>query len=427
LSILPRGILFCKIDSTLISPHISSLQECFLLVIPALLTGCSFGKKEVILWNPFTGADGDYFNEMVEEYNAIDGHEYTIKNIVVPDMYTKIYTVTNSDKDKDVPDLAVIHAERVPLFVEQGLLNPMENVLKDQSNINETAYLPQTWEAGDIDGERYSVPLDIHSSVLYYNKDLLDQYAPNALDDEVITIDEINEITEKAKADNKITYPINVETWTALSLMVQNGGAIHDGDIPTINTPEMKKSLETLRGFVESGAAQEDGDDASQLFQSGESVFLQDGTWYAGGLKDMDDLNWGVTNTPAYSPDNIINWSSSHQFATLKKERKEEMEQEIGQFLEFVREKSMSWAESGQNAASSDVYESAEYQDMPQSFLMENDKQKESMVIFDFVNYGNTSEAIGSVARDIIYGRIDIDEGLVKAQQTVDDKLKEGN
>ncbi|GIN71448.1 ABC transporter substrate-binding protein [Bacillus sp. J14TS2] len=402
------------------------ISVALLLIIPILLAGCSFGKKEIILWNPFTGADGEYFSKMVEEYNAIDGHDYKIKNIVVPDMYTKIYTVTNSGKDKDVPDLAVIHAERIPLFVVQNLLDPMDNILKDQSNINESAYLPQTWEAGNIDGKRYSVPLDIHSSVLYYNKDLLDKYAPEALDDEVITIDEINAIADKAKEDGKITYPMNVETWLSLSLTVQNGGNIHDGDTPTINTPEMKKSLETLRGFVESGASQEDGDDVSQLFQSGESVFLQDGTWYAGGLKDIEDLNWGVTNTPAYSPDKIVNWSSSHQFATLKKDRKEEVEQGIGDFLEFVREKSMLWAESGQNAASTEVYESDEYEKMPQSFLMKDDKQKESMVIFDFANYGNTSEAIGSVARDIIYGRMDIDEGLEQAQKTVDDKLKEG-
>src|SRR5690606_18246364 len=211
---------------------------------------------------------------------------YKIKSQTIPDMYTKIYTVTNSGKDKDVPDLTVIHAERIPLFVSQKLLDPLDDILSEQSNINADAYLSQAWQAGDVDGKRYAVPLDIHSSVLYYNKDLLNKYAPNALDDNVITIDEIKDIASKAKQDGKVTYPINVETWTAMSFTVQNGGAINDGDTPTINTPEMKKSLETLKELVSIGATQEDGDDSSQLFQSGESVFLQDGTWYAGGLKE---------------------------------------------------------------------------------------------------------------------------------------------
>lgn len=397
----------------------------FVVVFSALLVGCG-SKKEVILWNPFTGADGKYFTEMVDKYNKEMDPEYKIKSQTIPDMYTKIYTVTNSGKDKDVPDLTVIHAERIPLFVSQKLLDPLDDILSEQSNINADAYLSQAWQAGDVDGKRYAVPLDIHSSVLYYNKDLLNKYAPNALDDNVITIDEIKDIASKAKQDGKVTYPINVETWTAMSFTVQNGGAINDGDTPTINTPEMKKSLETLKELVSIGATQEDGDDSSQLFQSGESVFLQDGTWYAGGLKEIEDLNWGVTNTPAYSPNKIVNWSSSHQFATLKKERSEEVEKEIGNFLEFIRENSLLWADSGQNAASSVVFESDDYSGMPQSFLMENDKQQQSMVIFDFKNNGNTLEALGSVVRDIVFGRVDIDEGLELAQKTVDDKLKEG-
>jgi len=397
----------------------------FVVVFSALLVGCG-SKKEVILWNPFTGADGKYFTEMVDKYNKEMDPEYKIKSQTIPDMYTKIYTVTNSGKDKDVPDLTVIHAERIPLFVSQKLLDPLDDILSEQSNINADAYLSQAWQAGDVDGKRYAVPLDIHSSVLYYNKDLLNKYAPNALDDNVITIDEIKDIASKAKQDGKVTYPINVETWTAMSFTVQNGGAINDGDTPTINTPEMKKSLETLKELVSIGATQEDGDDSSQLFQSGESVFLQDGTWYAGGLKEIEDLNWGVTNTPAYSPNKIVNWSSSHQFATLKKDRSEAVENEIGNFLEFIRENSLLWADSGQNAASSVVFESDDYSGMPQSFLMENDKQQQSMVIFDFKNNGNTLEALGSVVRDIVFGRVDIDEGLELAQKTVDDKLKEG-
>lgn len=395
-----------------------------MVALVSILGACGKEKKEIVLWNPFTGADGEFFQQIVDEYNKTDP-DYKVKNVIVPDMYTKIYTVMNSNKDKDVPDMTVIHAERVELFSEQSLIDPMDDVIKDQKNINSDAYIPQAWDSGEVNGKRYTVPLDVHTSVMYYNKDLVKKYGANVLDDNIVTFDEIHEIAKKAKADNKVTYPINVEMWTISALSAQQGSSIEkDGD-PNLNSPEIKKSVEILKGLVDSGAAQEDGDDASQLFQSGESVFLQDGTWYSSSMEDTE-IDWGVTNTPVISPDKLVNWTSSHQFGLLKKERSEEKKVELGKFLEFVRENSAVWADSGQNAASAEIYEAKEYKNRPQSFLMLSEKEKESLHIFDFAQNGNVMESLQTYARDMIYSRITVEEGLKEAQKLAEDKIKEG-
>lgn len=396
------------------------------LAVSGLVLGaCGAGKNEVTLWNPFTGADGEYFQKIVDSYNETDP-EVKIKNVTVPDMYTKINTVMNSNKDKDVPDLSVIHVERVELFQSQDLLSPMTQIIEEQPNLNENNYIEVAWQGGEVNGERYSIPLDVHSSPLFYNKDLVDKYAPTVLDDGILTIDEIREITPKAKADGIITYPINLETWTSMSFTTAQGGSIEVDGNPSIDTPEMKKSIETLKSFVDDGAAQEDGDDAVQLFQSGKSIFIQDGTWGIAGHKEIEDLNWGITNTPAFDPNVISNWTSSHQFGLLKKERTEEKQTAIGEFLEYVRKNSDVWAESGQNVASREIFESENYKNYPQSFLLNDQREMDSLTIYDFKNNGLTQDSLGPYVRDMVYGRLDITEGLQKAQKEADDKIKEG-
>ncbi|KAF1295274.1 hypothetical protein BAU15_05045 [Enterococcus sp. JM4C] len=396
-----------------------------LLAVGFLLAGCGSAKKEVTLWNPFTGKDGEYFQKIVDSYNETDP-EYTIKNVTVPEMYTKINTVMNSKKDKDVPDLTVMHVERVELFQSQGVIDPMTDVIKGQKNLNEDNYIAQAWDSGEVDGTRYTIPLDVHSSPVFYNKDLLEKYGPNVLDDEVITVQEIEEVTEKAKKDNIITYPVNLESWTSLSFTTELGGSIEKDGMPNLNTPEMKKAIETWKHFVDIGACQEDGDDPVQLFQSGQAVFFQDGTWGIAGHKEIKDLNWGITNTPAFSPDKISNWTSSHQFGLLKKERSPEVIEAIGAFLEHVRKNSEIWAESGQNPASRVIFEDEGYSKYPQSYLVSNEKELDSLKIYNFKNNGITLDALGTYVRDMIYGRIEIDKGLEDAQKQAEDKLKEG-
>lgn len=390
-----------------------------------ILSGCGKETKELVLWNPFTGADGDYFQEIVEGYNKTNP-DYKVKNVIVPEMYTKIYTVMNSKKDTDIPDITVMHAERVELFESQKIISPMDDVIKGQANLTKDNYIAQAWDSGEVDGKRYTIPLDVHSLVLYYNKDLLDKYGPNVLDDNVVTFDELKEVNKKAKKDNIVTYPFGMNSWLPSVLTVQLGGQIEKDGLPTIDTPEMKQAMESIKEIVDMGAAQDEGVEPSQLFQSGEAIFMQDGTWYSGGLADIEGLNWGVTNSLAYSPDKITNWTSSHQFGLLKKERSDEKKAEIGKFLEYVRENSAKWADSGQNAASVEVFEATDYQERPQSFLMSSDKEKESMVIFDFKNNGITMEALGKYTEDMSFGRLDISEGLKEAQKLADDQIKEG-
>ena len=340
-----------------------------IIVLLIALSGCSSStsssstaKNEIVYWNPFTGPDGENMKQIVNEYNKTNP-KFKVKNVSIEadDMYKKIPTVVNSGKG--IPDLTIVHAERIKQFVDNDLLTTYDDLLADHPEIKAENYVPAGWNIGDINGKRYSVPLDVHSFVMYYNKELLEKYAPNALDDKVVTFDEIREAGEKSKKD-KITG-IRI-TWTLpifLSIYNQLGGDItSDGETPTLDTPEAKEALQLLKGLIVDKIANKDGEDPGQLFKSGKAIFYPEGIWMQNSLKESKKLNWGLTNFPQISPNKIVNWTSSHQFVMFKdKNRSKEKTKGVMDFLDYVRENSLPWAQAGQNPAALATLENPEY------------------------------------------------------------------
>ncbi|MFP5115605.1 ABC transporter substrate-binding protein [Bacillaceae bacterium C204] len=406
-----------------------------ILVLLVALSGCSSSsssssptKNEIIYWNPFTGPDGENMKQIVNEYNKTNP-KFKVKNVSLEadDMYKKIPTVVNSGKG--IPDLTIVHAERIKQFVDNDLLIPFDDKLADYPEIKAENYVPAGWDIGDIHGSRYSVPLDVHSFVMYYNKDLLEKYAPNALDDKVITFDEIREAGEKSKKD-KITG-IGI-TWTRpifLSIYNQLGGDItSDGEKPTLDTPEAKEALQLLKGLIDSKIANKDGEDPGQLFKSGKAIFYPEGIWMQNSLNESKKINWGLTSFPQISPDKIVNWTSSHQFVMFNDEnRSEEKTKGMMDFLDFVRENSLPWAKAGQNPAALATLENPEYKEMPQSFLVEDPEFQKSLKIFDYKYNGFVVEEVDKLVGDAIFGKLDIDKGLKAAQKAVEDKIATNN
>ncbi|WP_026566761.1 extracellular solute-binding protein [Bacillus sp. UNC41MFS5] len=412
------------------------LMFSVLFAMMMVLSGCSSSsssssasaKNEIIYWNPFTGPDGENMKQIVNEYNKTNP-KFKVKNVSIEadDMYKKIPTVVNSGKG--IPDLTIVHAERIKQFVDNDLLTTYGDKLADYPEIKAENYVPAGWNIGDINGSRYSVPLDVHSFVMYYNKDLLEKYAPNALDDNVITFDEIKAAGELSKKDKIAGIGI---TWTRpifLSIYNQLGGDItSDGEKPTINTPEAKQALELLKGLVDDKITNKDGEDPGQLFKSGKAIFYPEGIWMQNSVNEAKKLNWGLTSFPQISPDKIVNWTSSHQFVMFKdKNRSEEKTKGIMDFLDYVRQNSLPWAQAGQNPAALATLDNPEYQELPQSFLVKNPEMQKTLKIFDYKYNGFVVEEVDKLVGDAIFGKLNIDKGLKAAQKAVEDKIASNN
>src|SRR5699024_5759457 len=204
-------------------------------------------------------------DQMVEEYNDTDP-EFPVEHVVSPDLYTQIYTVMSTGEG--TPDLAMIHADRVAGFERQNMLESLDSITASNPDLNQDNYIEQAWEVGNIDGEQYAIPLDIHSNVLYYNIDLLEIYdVMHFLDDDVLTIDEIMSLSGKLDDGD---YAINnsLISWVLLSLVVDLGGDISDEEgNPTINTPDMEEAMQALVDIEEEGLMTTKGEDGDEMLE----------------------------------------------------------------------------------------------------------------------------------------------------------------
>lgn len=396
-----------------------------IMIMSFVLAGCGSAdnEKTITFWTPLTGDDGAYMDQLVKEYNATTP-EIKVKHVITADMYTKLSTVLNSGKG--VPDLAIIHADRVPGFVKQGALEEMTNVLAAQPEIKQENYLPQAWSTGTIDGKQYTVPLDIHSNTMYYNKDLLKKYGVESfLDDNVVTIDEMLSLQGKMEEGHFVVNDALLG-WVILAQLQNVGGDVQKDGKPTVNTPEMKEAFESVKKIADAGLMTTFGEDGYLMFQSGNVLFSTDGTWSSTGHAGVDGLNFGVTNIYSTTPDKFTNRASSHLFTMMKNDKRtDEKEAGIGQFLEFLRSNSIEWAKAGQIVASKQVIESAEYQEYMQSFFTSNEKEIESLYIYTYEYYPYVAEAVDTYAADIVRGNVDIDETLQTMQKFVEDKIAE--
>lgn len=402
------------------------LVLALVLLASTVLAGCGGDdKKTITFWTPLTGDDGAYMDQLVKDYNATNP-DIKVKHVITSDMYTKLSTVLNSKKG--IPDLAIIHADRIPGYAKDGLLKPMDVVMKDQPELKQDNYLPQAWSVGTIDNKQYSIPLDIHSIVMYYNKDLLKKYnAENFLDDNVVTFDEMLSLKGKlAKGD----YVVNdaLIGWSILSQLQNFGGDVEKDGKPTVNTPEMKKAFEAIKQVNDAGLMTPYGEDGYLMFQSNKVLFSTDGTWSSTAHAKVEGLNFGVTNVYSPSADKITNRASSHSFAMFVNEKRtDEKEKGIGKFLEFIRQNSIKWAEAGQIVASKQVNESPDYNKYMQSFFTKDEKEVKSLHIYTYEYYPYVAEAVDTYGPDMVRGKVDIDKGLQTMQKFVEDKIAEGN
>ena len=66
------------------------------------------------------------------------------------------------------------HESRMPLGVSEGVLSALTPEELAAAGIKASDFSPANWKAAQgPDGKQYAVPLDIHSIILYYNKDML--------------------------------------------------------------------------------------------------------------------------------------------------------------------------------------------------------------------------------------------------------------
>jgi multiple sugar transport system substrate-binding protein len=331
-------------------------------------TGC--GPVELQYWNPFTGPDGPYMGEMVDAFNAENGEEITVVMTTQSDYYTQISTAAASET---LPDVAIIHADQVATWAYRGVLRPMDD-LAAEAGVEEGDFPAGVWAAGNVNGTRYSIPLDIHPMTMFVNMDLL---AEAGIEAAPTTGDEFTAAAEAmTQGDNNgfmltAGFPV---MQIFQQMLYQYGGTLfnEDGTEAAWNSEAGVQALQWMKDTQDAYSEPNLEVDAElNAFKGGTVGMIWNGIWQTTNVTGEGvEFDGQAFPVPQIGPNPAV-WAGSHQF-TLPTVAEVDpcKDAAAGTFISYMLENSVTWARAGQIPASNAVRASAEFAEvLPQSAI----------------------------------------------------------
>lgn len=378
------------------------------------------------------GPQAEKMEEIVETFNS--EHE----SIEVEAVYSGNYDQTvqraiTSSRGGNPPAVVVATAISLLEFLDQGLLEDLDQFMVGESADYAEGFFPGFLENSYYEGNMWSIPFQRSIPLLYWNKDHFEQVgidpeAPPATWDDVL---EYSEALREAPGVYSFT-DITEDTWTIQGLILQAGGEYSNdaGTEAYFDTEAAREALsfwDTLANDMEVMPRQRFYGDASQDFVAGETSMMVNSSGSFGFVSDSADFEFGVTTLPAHERNAYPTGGGNlFMFSGLSDAEKEA----AWTFIEYMAspEISAEWTiETGYIPAHPDTYETSAMQDhieqYPHFGEVADNLQYAAQEMMFFSNSEIRESLRVAIAR-ILTEEVSIEEGLENLQQTVDEILE---
>jgi multiple sugar transport system substrate-binding protein len=408
-----------------------------------VLAGCSGGQQgtqaggeftgeydgpEVTLqyWNGFTGGDGPFMQEMVDQFMA-EHDNIKIENTTQEwtDFYQKLPAAVTAGEG---PDVGVMHLDQLSTMAARNVIVPVDD-LAEELDLSADDFTQEVWDAGVYNDERFGIPLDVHSLAMYYNTD---HFAAAGITEAPTDAASFEDALAKLKAAGFATPFWMPALWPGhlmdLSLLWQNGGEPYseDGTEATFDSPEGVEALTWMRSMVDEGYSPADvAIDAQYVaFKNGETSITWDGIWQINDLTESG-LPFAAAPVPTIGSDEAV-WANSHNFFLPRQATPDANKQNAAKvFIAWMSENSGEWAKAGMIPARQSVRDSGVLDGTVQAPIAE---QIDSMRFLPPVpGLGPVqAETLEIAVSDAILGKATVEEALTREAERAT-KLMEEN
>ena len=332
----------------------------------ALMIGSAQAKDTIVWWDFLSGGDGVRMKALIQEFNKEHADKVEIDATTlewgVP-FYTKVQTSAAVGQG---PDVMTYHESRMPLGISTNVLSPITPEELAAAGIKADDFGPANWKAAQgTDGKQYAVPLDIHSVILYYNKDLLkkagllgDDGKPKGLDGVANWEAALAKLTTGGVSGLSLPTADNATIWRVFYTLLnqQDGqfltnGKFLDGD----NLAKATTAIAEIQKWVKSGwtPSKTEYPASIALFTSGKAAMHINGVWEVPTMVDLKQkgklFDWGAIQIPALYA-HPATWADSHSFAIPNRQGNEVPAAKralVLQTIHWFNEHSLSWAGGG--------------------------------------------------------------------------------
>lgn len=347
------------------------------------MTGCesvslSGTRQTVDFWNLFGGGDGARLGEMESTFR--DNHPEIVLDSTTlawgAPYYTKLAMSTVGGRP---PEVAILHQTYLSAYAPAGLLEPLDPQLLSEFDIGPDKFLPEVLESSKYEGEIYTIPMDTHPFVQYYNTDVCKEAGLLGSNGELKPLVGPDEVLEALKKAKEVTgalglsfYPADPSggwrLWHTLYGQL-DGGSVLSPDAREVTLDE-GKALQALEFMValsqdaEVVAANLDYEGSVAEFQSGRAGFQWNGDWEVTTYLDAD-LPFSMLPFPNVFGENHTSQADRHTFVIPKRPSRDPRSMEAAlRFISSMLNNSLIWAKGGHIPAYLPVAESEEYREL---------------------------------------------------------------
>ena len=350
-------------------------------LLAAGLTGCggaaqAAAVQDIGFWHLLSGGDGIKMQAMINAANQANPGFKVHPTVLAwgPPYYTKLAMASAGGRP---PEVAIMHASRVPGYAPGGLIEPWDLDLLAENGVTAADFAPRIWEKSQHNGKVFSIALDSHPFVMFYNTDIAGKAGVLASNGQLQEVSSPDEFKAMALEMQKVTKAHGLsfgylgsgsQMWRLFYTLYKQHGVdmeLTPGQPMKVDREAAIESLEFMASLFDDTIAAQAGDISTGIaeFARGGSGMLFSGVWELPTMKKAGIPVDAATIPTLYGTP--ASYADSHSFVLPRQLKlNEDKRRDVYKFVTDVLKGSLSWAEAGHIPGYQPVVQSQAYREL---------------------------------------------------------------
>ncbi|BCW61683.1 extracellular solute-binding protein [Arthrobacter sp. StoSoilB22] len=350
-------------------------------LLAAGLTGCggaaqAAAVQDIGFWHLLSGGDGIKMQAMINAANQANPGFKVHPTVLAwgPPYYTKLAMASAGGRP---PEVAIMHASRVPGYAPGGLIEPWDLDLLAENGVTAADFALRIWEKSQHNGKVFSIALDSHPFVMFYNTDIAGKAGVLASNGQLQEVSSPDEFKAMALEMQKVTKAHGLsfgylgsgsQMWRLFYTLYKQHGVdmeLTPGQPMKVDREAAIESLEFMASLFDDTIAAQAGDISTGIaeFARGGSGMLFSGVWELPTMKKAGIPVDAATIPTLYGTP--ASYADSHSFVLPRQLKlNEDKRRDVYKFVTDVLKGSLSWAEAGHIPGYQPVVQSQAYREL---------------------------------------------------------------
>ncbi|MEO8288426.1 MAG: ABC transporter substrate-binding protein [Chloroflexota bacterium] len=337
---------------------------------PITLPGtCS--NTAINYWTPLSGPDGQAMTTLTDNFNKDNPNvKVNITTGSFTDYITQLGTAAASNT---LPDIAIINEDQVATQAFRNVLRPIPDDILKQIGVTAADYPEVAWNAGQIAGKTYAIPLSFVAMTMYYNEDMLKAAGINAPPTDKASFEAAAQaMTKDGNNGFLITTGFPVQQIFQM-LLHQFGGSEFsaDGTQATWNSDAGVQALTWMKDASDKyGQKNLEVDADLNAFKAGSVGMIWNGIWQVPSLTGSAVGFAGkAAGVPQIGSQPAV-WAGGPLLTFTYTKTPDTCKDAVGgMFYKYLIDHSVEWAKGGNIPANNKARESADFKALPHAVV----------------------------------------------------------